>query len=337
MHKIDNRYKWIDVAKGLGIVLVVYGHVLRGIHGSLAIPLSESFFMFSDNFVYSFHMPLFFILSGLFFEKSLRKRTTISFLKEKLYSLAYPFIVWSILQTSIEFFLSKYTNGSVGIEELWTCLFIPRAQFWFLYALFFINLINLCLFAINKKYGLIFSMVLAVFLFGFDVDLGVFTRTANHLIYFNLGIMLHGVIFRYINVIEGSFFALLFSATLFLLLWFLFAQKEFVFNSVFFPWFNFVLALLGIVGVVLLSSWLVRFDFSLLFEKLGFYSMQIYLTHIIIGSGIRVALMKIGILSPLIHIIVGTTAGILIPCLIAFFADKHEKLRPIFTFPKRAI
>ncbi|MET0372222.1 MAG: acyltransferase family protein [Sphingobium sp.] len=49
--KAEQRLDWIDIARGIGIVAVVIGHVwTRG-------PLRDA--------MYSFHMPLFFLLSGL--------------------------------------------------------------------------------------------------------------------------------------------------------------------------------------------------------------------------------------------------------------------------------
>ena len=59
------RIEWIDYAKGIGIILVVYGHMIRGM--SQHIP--ANFFYVSDSVVYGFHMPLFFFLTGLFVEK----------------------------------------------------------------------------------------------------------------------------------------------------------------------------------------------------------------------------------------------------------------------------
>lgn len=47
-----SRIKWIDNARAIGILLVVLGHSL--------IPASI------QTYIYSFHMPLFFFLSGLF-------------------------------------------------------------------------------------------------------------------------------------------------------------------------------------------------------------------------------------------------------------------------------
>lgn len=48
--KDNGRIAWVDIAKGLGIFLVVLGHTYR------KNPV--------QNWIYSFHMPLFFILSG---------------------------------------------------------------------------------------------------------------------------------------------------------------------------------------------------------------------------------------------------------------------------------
>jgi fucose 4-O-acetylase-like acetyltransferase len=64
------RFQWVDTAKGTGIILVVYGHVIRGLHSAAIV--SEQMFYFSDTLVYSFHMPLFFVLAGLFFTRSIK-------------------------------------------------------------------------------------------------------------------------------------------------------------------------------------------------------------------------------------------------------------------------
>lgn len=55
MEKIEMNYRdtTVDIAKGLGIFLVVLGHV--------PIP------MWLCTPIYLFHMPLFFFLSGMFF------------------------------------------------------------------------------------------------------------------------------------------------------------------------------------------------------------------------------------------------------------------------------
>lgn len=56
---MHDRYVHIDIARGLGILLVVLGH-----NWIVFNPKGELF-----NVIYSFHMPLFFVLAGLFFRQ----------------------------------------------------------------------------------------------------------------------------------------------------------------------------------------------------------------------------------------------------------------------------
>ncbi|WP_162779036.1 acyltransferase family protein, partial [Klebsiella pneumoniae] len=57
------RETWVDYAKGIGIILVVFGHANRGLYSS-GIYISPEIYHYLDNVIYSFHMPLFFFLSG---------------------------------------------------------------------------------------------------------------------------------------------------------------------------------------------------------------------------------------------------------------------------------
>ncbi|MCK6584746.1 MAG: acyltransferase family protein, partial [Anaerolineales bacterium] len=54
------RIDYIDIAKGIGIILVVMGHN----DFALISP-------FTHKLIYSFHMPMFFFMSGMFFKPDL--------------------------------------------------------------------------------------------------------------------------------------------------------------------------------------------------------------------------------------------------------------------------
>lgn len=58
----NNRFEYIDLAKGIGIILVVLFHIPN----IEKLPL----FRFWGGWITTFYMPLFFILSGLFFNSS---------------------------------------------------------------------------------------------------------------------------------------------------------------------------------------------------------------------------------------------------------------------------
>jgi len=90
-----NRNTWVDVVRGLGIILVFYGHYIqRGIdtHNASAV---EQF-----RFIYSFHMPLFFILSGFFFRPTLQ---TLARIRQLALRRIIPVMVFSLILLPIWF------------------------------------------------------------------------------------------------------------------------------------------------------------------------------------------------------------------------------------------
>lgn len=69
------RLEWIDITKGFAIILMVFGHS--------SIPKSIS------NYIWSFHMPLFFIISGFLYNAS-KYKSPLSLSKKDIIHLLYP-------------------------------------------------------------------------------------------------------------------------------------------------------------------------------------------------------------------------------------------------------
>ena len=66
---INKRNENIDIIKGIAVILMVYGHCLQyGVNGKI-----DYFNMLCFKIIYSFHMPLFTIVSGYLLGKSLLK------------------------------------------------------------------------------------------------------------------------------------------------------------------------------------------------------------------------------------------------------------------------
>lgn len=84
------RVSWIDNLRGFGIVMVILGHSTSPFH----------------TFIYAFHMPLFFIISGfLWSDTTLENNSFGQYSKKKLKSLIVPYfkiaavclLVWGII------------------------------------------------------------------------------------------------------------------------------------------------------------------------------------------------------------------------------------------------
>ncbi|MDR1612302.1 MAG: acyltransferase [Planctomycetota bacterium] len=129
------RVTWVDNAKGLAIIVVVFCHVCIGLtrRGMDPYPgAGQLIYRMGDNF----GAQVFFFLAGLFVESSLRKRGKRVFILGKVETVLYPYVIFSLLQGSMEALLSKYTNMKITFSEVLTLFIMPRAQFWFLFTLF---------------------------------------------------------------------------------------------------------------------------------------------------------------------------------------------------------
>jgi fucose 4-O-acetylase-like acetyltransferase len=99
------RLQWLDIAKGIGILLVVVGHMGSYFDFSHANMLVQA--------IYLFHMPLFFILSGYVFKPD----ADWAFIKARVKSLLVPYfaylgIIFVVLQ------LPGIWNGTADLREM---------------------------------------------------------------------------------------------------------------------------------------------------------------------------------------------------------------------------
>ncbi|MBR5685531.1 MAG: acyltransferase family protein [Muribaculaceae bacterium] len=121
------RIDWIDLAKGFCILLVVFHHV--AVRLQVDYPLSDQ--------VTSFRMPLYFILSGLFFKQY---EGFIGFLKRKTNKLLIPFLFFLLTTSVIPFAI---INHDLSLKFFFTKMNGPVYNYaiWFLLCLFEINLL----------------------------------------------------------------------------------------------------------------------------------------------------------------------------------------------------
>jgi fucose 4-O-acetylase-like acetyltransferase len=295
------RLLWLDVAKGLGIVLVVYGHVMRGlIAGGIAgVPWVKV----ADFFLYLFHMPLFFLLAGLTAGGSLRKGGG-TFVKDKLWTIAYPYFLWSLIQGGIQIALGGAINDPLTPVELpMFVLFDPIGQFWFLYALFFCHL-GLLLLHRQRAALLVLAALSSVVALTLPDPDDILRRTLLHFGFYAAGVLISARVLRAPSQP---------SITFTLLLWTLFFAAGYAASLVTdipMSAAGLPASVLGIAGIIAvakrMSGPLAKF-----FGWLGRMSMTIYILHILAGAGTRIVLLKLGIEGPLaLHVALGVIVGV---------------------------
>lgn len=148
MIKTVRRLEYMDIAKGIGILLMIIGHASGG------YKYSEPF----SIYIHSFHMPIFFLISGYLYQNH-KDKTMMFIVKKKAMSLMIPYVffglgtyvLWLGMQLP-EYF--KGTQGSGLLSPLKHLLWINSTglaisgEFWFLSALFIATI----LFEIVNRY-----------------------------------------------------------------------------------------------------------------------------------------------------------------------------------------
>lgn len=144
-------YEWVDVARGIGIFLVVLGHAIADIvHNEF---LFEKLF----QFIYSFHMPLFFFLSGFCGAKVFQKKRWCdkkSYIIERFKRLMIPYIFVGMCYIPVKLLMSNYVTKQINIKYIllgFLCGDNPNSQLWTLYVLF-LDAAIVCLIVNNRKY-----------------------------------------------------------------------------------------------------------------------------------------------------------------------------------------
>ena len=94
------RIAWIDAAKGFAILLVVYGHNNPGI----------------SAYIYSFHMPLFFVVAGFFHPVSGQFSDFWKGVKKRWNQLVIPYYLWAIVLFIFWYFLGRHYGRSLELN-----------------------------------------------------------------------------------------------------------------------------------------------------------------------------------------------------------------------------
>jgi fucose 4-O-acetylase-like acetyltransferase len=306
----QKRIEWMDTARGIGIILVVYGHVLVGLHegGFFA---TESSWWLSDYPIYTFHMPFFFFLAGLNVKGSIEKGKQ-AFLLGKLWTVAYPYFLWSAVQGTIQLEVFRLAPSSVNHApsplQIEGMLRYPGSQFWFLYSLFICHIVALV--ASRSKWTL-------VLLGAGCVVIGLISSgnsTSYSLPFYILGIMLSRYITRWLpglksGLIAGVSCIFLFAVAVH------FGRAASHGNAA--SIFSLPAALLGIALLCLLGQVIACANerVTTILKAIGVMSMTIYILHIMADTVARFVLKRLGIGSITDQLLVGVIAGVGLPML----------------------
>jgi fucose 4-O-acetylase-like acetyltransferase len=302
--EIKKRIGWVDDCRGLAIVLVVFGHVVQGLERGGVLNV-DSPYITAEKWVYLFHMPVFFLLSGLFACRA-SGCSWFTVAGSKIRTLAYPYVLWTGIYVSAQILMARYVNNQLDLAKAARLLWEPYIYgLWFLYALFVIALLfhGLILARVPRWWLLVGSLGLHLAawfnLFSFWP---IFNTAMLNFVFFVLGGIFHKWIFATMERIK--------TATAIgggILLFGLMTILHETLGGFSLP-LALVFALPGIGGLILLARGMG--PLGMITSFLGVYSLEIYLGHPLFSTAPRAVLSRLGFHAPIVYIGVCVLAGV---------------------------
>jgi fucose 4-O-acetylase-like acetyltransferase len=342
-----NRLGWIDYARGIAIIMVVYRHAYEGIaHMSIGTDLPYWSYILQES-VYNLRMPMFFIVAGMFVRSSFRKRGMKLFIRYKWETVLYPYLIWTIIQVGAQIVAAPYTNYPMSWVAFLDILYNPRAlmQFWFLYALFAINVLYVSILHYgNSERRTMIGVGLLLFVAGAYVNTTLFSLADIFffLLYFAIG----DALAPYLLDDENARRIASLKVTAVLLPTVLIAQTIWLAYYMGVPAHSamdlkgrtvyLLVSIFGEALILQIAFLLAQKNIADWLRYVGSHSLYIYVMHFLVVSGIRIAGYKLlGIDHALLLLALAVIGGIGLPILF-YQLSRNTILERLFVWQPQA-
>lgn len=322
MNKNESVIDWVLIAKGIGIILVVFGHF-----SPHDLP---DYWREMRKIVYAFHMPLFFMLSGFLYSHA--KYSYSMLIKIKVKRLLYPFISIAVI-----FFIIKNLSGiffylehPIKLEGVYALIITPMNSYlpllWFVHALFLIFLVYPLLRNVLSNNVVILIIFVLVNVF-WGHNFPVIGKALYNIPYFIVGVILRENATLRCKIISWKWIHVCVSMVLFALVYILIDKMiDFLRNNVQIELEYFFKLMLGMSGAICVIniSILIKTKTNIgiksaLLANIGYYSMTIYLFHTLFISAVRVGFDQILVdfnVNFEVIALTAVTAGVIFPFLL---------------------
>ncbi|MFW2590110.1 acyltransferase family protein [Sagittula sp. SSi028] len=306
----------IDMARGLAMIFVVMGHALVGI---LSAGSDTQIIRFLLITIYSFHMALFFIVSGML-SGGMARRAWPDVLRLLTLRVVWPYVLWGILLLLAGYLMRGQTNTPVEVFRPWVIIWKPPSVMWFLYYLFFGILLMRLLAPLPKLTALIVGLILLAV--GYLQENGPITYV-RWIGLFLIAASVGGnaavwAARRTVLILGAGIMALMFW-----LAWQEAADPLLVYPAsqpIFLPAY-----FAGSAVVLGLAKLWAQSGHGLVAQALSYigqHTMPIFVTHILITAGTRIALRLTGAEDPVLVVGLGTILGVSLPLAAAALAER---------------
>jgi len=335
---IDNkRLDWVDMAKGMSILLVV---MLYATNGAGEATGNIGALHYVIGFATPFRMPEFFLISGLFLANVIN-RPWAKFTDRRAVHYLYFYVIWAIIHIVLKVGLASANPVAAG-EQLLLAIVQPYGVLWFIYVLALTGIAAKVLKELRIPHWAVLIAGAALSMAHLNTASYALNQFANYFVYFYAGYVFAPQIFKLVANAQ----AVPKTAAAGLILWslingYLVFTPDFHAEPVHFTMglaeaqmIRFALAIMGSVALCVGAGLLSRFNWMGWLQTIGKHSLMVYVAFALPLTFSRIALLKLNIISDTTLLtIVTMLIALLVPLMGFWVVQKIRFGRFLFTRP----
>ena len=308
------RLGWVDIAKGICIVMVVTMHSTLGVEKAAG---AEGWMHVAVAFAAPFRMPDFFLIAGLFLAARIDAPWRL-YLDRKVLHFAYFYALWLTIQFAFKAPGMAQEIGWDGAAAFYLKSYVdPFGTLWFIYHLALFFLVTRLVRAV--PWPLVFILAAALEIAPIETGSVLIDEFAGRFVYFYSGYVFAAHVFRTASWFDarpgpGIAGLAVWAVLNGLLVWS---------GAAAWPFVSLALGFAGVGAIIAVSALLARSRAIALLARpldwLGAHSIAVYLAFFLPMAVTRTVLLKLGVITDLgtISLLV-TIAGVAGPVLLYF-------------------
>jgi uncharacterized membrane protein YcfT len=189
-----DRFGWLDFAKGLCIVSVVWMWVDK------YMELDSGWFHQYARFSLPFRMPDFFLISGLLLGRVIH-RPWRNYIDTRVVHYAYFLLLWTMVYVPLSWLATPPASIGAGLQELATSMLAePKGNLWFLQMLAVYFLFTRI--TVRVPSGIMLALAIWVYLYPLPTRIFAIELFGDHFVFFYVGYLAAPLILQATNWIQ---------------------------------------------------------------------------------------------------------------------------------------
>jgi uncharacterized membrane protein YcfT len=294
------RMAWVDMAKGLSIILVV---MMYAAYNTGEYTGGVGFLHYVIGFATPFRMPEFFLISGLFLAQVIA-RPWRHYADRRVVHYFYFYIIWAIIMIALK--VGIFAHAPVDmLRQLGLAVIEPYGVLWFIYMLGIFGVTAKLLWQWNVPAAIVIPVAALLQMAGVESSSYIVTQFAAYFAFFYVGYVAAPLVFRIVAWTNSHVAFALAGLTAWAL-----SDALLVFSSGYAvlpdhtqmglavsPPLHFALAILGAVALCIMGGLLSKLAFMNWLRWLGEHSLVVYAAFTIPMSLFRAFALKTGLIT----------------------------------------